>query len=233
VFRYADEIFTLGKELRDAMRGRPVRRPMSLIVGVADVVPKLVARRLLEPALKLPDPVHLVCREDKPEALLTELAVHNLDIVLSDSPINPSIRVRAFNHLLGECGVVLFGTAKLAAAYRRGFPKSLDGAPLILPTENTTLRRALDQWFAARDIRPQIVGEFEDSALMKVFGQAGMGLFPVSSIIADEARRQYEARPVGTLHELRERFYAISIERKLKHPAVIAISQEARQTLFG
>ncbi len=233
VFRYAEEIFSLGRELRDAVKGRPVGRPLSLMVGVADVVPKLVARRLLEPALKLPEPVRLICREDKPERLFAELAVHNLDIVLADAPIDPSIRIRAFNHLLGECGIVFFGTAKLAAAHRRNFPESLDGAPVILPTENTTLRRSLDQWFAARGIRPRVVGEFEDSALLKVFGQVGMGLFPASSVIADEVQRQYQVRPVGRLDEVRERFYAISVERKLKHPAVIAISEEARQKLFG
>lgn len=233
VFRYAEEIFSLGRELRDAVKGRPVGRPLSLMVGVADVVPKLVARRLLEPALKLPEPVRLICREDKPERLFAELAVHNLDIVLADAPIDPSIRIRAFSHLLGECGIVFFGTAKLAAAHRRNFPESLDGAPVILPTENTTLRRSLDQWFAARGIRPRVVGEFEDSALLKVFGQVGMGLFPASSVIADEVQRQYQVRPVGRLDEVRERFYAISVERKLKHPAVIAISEEARQKLFG
>ena len=233
VFRYAEEIFSLGRELRDAVKGRPVGRPLSLMVGVADVVPKLVARRLLEPALKLPEPVRLICREDKPERLFAELAVHNLDIVLADAPIDPSIRIRAFNHLLGECGIVFFGTAKLAAAHRRNFPESLDGAPVILPTENTTLRRSLDQWFAARGIRPRVVGEFEDSALLMVFGQVGMGLFPASSVIADEVQRQYQVRPVGRLDEVRERFYAISVERKLKHPAVIAISEEARQKLFG
>ncbi len=233
VFRYAEEIFTLGRELRDAVKGRPAGRPLSLAVGVADVVPKLVARRLLEPALELAEPVRLVCREDKPDRLLAELAVHDLDVVLSDAPVGPSIRIRAFNHLLGECGVVLFGTAKLAAAHRRNFPKSLDGAPVVLPTENTTLRRALDQWFAARGLRPRVVGEFEDSALLKVFGQVGMGLFPVSSVIADEVQRQYRVRPVGRLDGVRERFYAISVERRLKHPAVIAISEAARQTLFG
>ena len=199
VFRYAEEIFSLGRELRDAVKGRPVGRPLSLMVGVADVVPKLVARRLLEPALKLPEPVRLICREDKPERLFAELAVHNLDIVLADAPIDPSIRIRAFSHLLGECGIVFFGTAKLAAAHRRNFPESLDGAPVILPTENTTLRRSLDQWFAARGIRPRVVGEFEDSALLKVFGQVGMGLFPASSVIADEVQRQYQVRPVGRL----------------------------------
>jgi LysR family transcriptional activator of nhaA len=233
VFRYAEEIFTLGRELQDAVKGRPVARPLKLVVGIADVVPKLVALRLLEPALKLSEPVHLVCREDRPEPLLAELAVHNLDLVISDTPVGPSIRIRAFSHLLGECGVVFFATKELAAAHRRKFPKSLDGAPMLLPTENTTLRRSLDQWFAARGVRPKLVGEFEDAALLKVFGQTGLGIFPATSVIADEVQRQYQVRPVGRTDEIRERFYAVSIERKLKHPAVVAISQEARQKLFG
>jgi LysR family transcriptional activator of nhaA len=233
VYRYADEIFSLGRELQDAIKGRPVARPLRLVVGIADVVPKLVARRLLAPALKLPGPMHLVCHEDKPDLLLAELAVHNLDVVIADAPVGPSVKVRAFNHLLGECDVVFFATPRLAATYKANFPKSLDGAPVILPTENTTLRRSLDQWFATRGLRPKVVGEFEDNALLKVFGQAGMGLFPASSVIAKEVERQYGVRPLGKLDGLRERFYAISVERKLKHPAVIAISQEARQKLFG
>lgn len=233
VYRYADEIFLLGRELQDVIKGRPVGRPLRLVVGIADVVPKLVARRLLEPALKLSEPVHLVCHEDKPERLLAELAVHNLDVVIADAPVGPSVRIRAFNHLLGECDIVFFATPKLAASHKRGFPKSLDGARVILPTENTTLRRSLDQWFATRGIRPRVVGEFEDNALLKVFGQAGMGLFPASSVIAEEVQRQYGVRPIGTLDGVRERFYAISVERKLKHSAVIAISEEARTKLFG
>ncbi len=233
VFGYADEIFKLGRELGDAVQGRLVGKPLSLVVGVADVVPKLVARRLLEPALELGEPIRLICREDKPERLLAGLGVHDLDVVITDAPVGPSIRVRAYNHLLGECGVVFFATAKLGAAYRQGFPRSLDGAPVILPTENTTLRRSLDAWFTARGIRPRVVGEFEDSALLKVFGQGGMGLFPASSVIASEVERQYEVRPVGIVEEVRERFYAISVERKLKHPAVVAISQRARETMLG
>lgn len=233
VFRYADEIFSLGRELRDAVKGRPVGRPLNLVVGVADVVPKLVARRLLEPALKLSEPIRLVCREDKPERLLAQLAVHDLDVVLSDGPVAPSISVRAFSHLLGDCGVVFFAKPELAAAHKRSFPRSLDGAPMLLPTENTALRRSLDQWFATRGLRPKIVGEFEDSALLKVFGQTGLGIFPAPSVIADEVQRQYQVRAVGTLDEVRERYYAISVERKLKHPAVVAICEEARQKLFG
>jgi len=228
VYRYADEIFGIGRELQDALKGRPSGRPLTLVVGVADVVPKLVARRLLEPALQLPTPVRLVCREDKPDRLLAELAVHAFDIVLADAPAIPSIRIRAFDHLLGESGIELFGTAELAARHRKGFPRSLDGAPMLLPTENTTLRRSLDQWFASHDIRPNLVGEFEDSALLQVFGQAGIGIFPAHSFIADEVKRQYQVLPIGRLHGVRERFYAISVERRLKHPAAVAISRAAR-----
>lgn len=233
VFRYADEIFALGGELQDVLKGRPAGRPLTLTVGLADVVPKLVAARLLEPALRLAEPVHLVCREDKPDRLVAELAVHGLDVVLSDAPLDPSLRVKAFNHLLGECGVDFFGTAELARAYRRGFPGSLHGAPVLLPTQNTTLRRSLEQWFSERGLRPRVVAEFEDRALLKVFGQNGLGLFPVPTIIAAEVARQYQVRRVGTLEEVRERFYAISVERRLKHPAVVAISEGARRELFG
>jgi LysR family transcriptional activator of nhaA len=177
--------------------------------------------------------VHLVCREDKPERLLAELAVHNLDVVISDAPVGPSIRIRAFSHLLGECGVMFFATKELALSHKRKFPKSLDGAPMLLPTENTALRRALDHWFGARGVRPKVVGEFDDAALLKVCGQTGMGIFPAQSVIADEVKRQYRVHTVGSADPVRERFYAISIERKLKHPAVVAISEEARQKLFG
>lgn len=233
VYRYAEEIFSVGRELQDALKGRPMGRPLRLVVGIADVVPKLVARRLLAPALKLSETVRMTCREDKPDRLLADLAVHDLDVVIADAPVPPSVRVRAFNHLLGECGVDFYATARLAAAHRRGFPKSLEGAPVLLPTENTTLRRSLEQWFASRGIRPNIVAEFEDSALLKVFGQTGTGIFPAHSIIADEVQRQYQVRLIGRADKVRERFYAISVERRLNHPAVIAITEEARQKVFG
>jgi LysR family transcriptional activator of nhaA len=233
VYRYADEIFGLGRELQDTLRGAPAGRPLNLVVGVADVVPKLIARRLLEPALRLAEPVRLVCREDKPDRLLADLALHELDLVLADAPVSPSLRIRAFSHLLGECHVVFLAVPALAAAHRRGFPRSLDGAPLLLPTENTMLRRSLDAWFTSHGIRPRIAGEFEDSALLKEFGQTGLGIFPVSSVIAKEIQAQYQVRPVGRLRDVRERYYAISVERRLQHPAVVAISEEARQKLFG
>jgi LysR family transcriptional activator of nhaA len=233
VYRYADEIFSLGRELQDTLKGRPTGRPVRFTVGVADAVPKLVAHRLLLPALTLKEPVHIVCREDKPERLLAELVVHSLDLVLSDAPVGPGVKVKAYSHLLGETRVAFFGSASLAAAHRRGFPRSLDGAPVLLPTEGSSLRRSLDQWFDAEGLRPRVVGEIEDSALLKVFGQAGTGLFPAPVAIEAEIRAQHGVKLVGRVDAVRERFYAISAERRLKHPAVVAISEAARSRLFG
>ncbi len=232
VFRYADEIFALGRELMDSVHGRPTGQPQRLLVGVAGVVPKLVAYRLLEPALRLSEPVRLVCREDHSERLLADLAVQALDLVISDAPIAPSVRVRAFNHLLGESGVTFFAVSPLAAAHRRGFPGSLNGAPMLLPVEATVLRRSLDQWFAAHDLRPRIVSEFEDSALLKAFGHAGVGIFPGPTIIEAQIRQQYGVTVVGRTDEVKERFYAITVERRLKNPAVVAISEAARENMF-
>jgi LysR family transcriptional activator of nhaA len=233
VFRYADEIFSLGRELLGAVKGRPTGRPVRLSVGVADAVPKLIAYRLLEPALRLPEKVWILCREDRSDRLLAELALHSLDLVLSDAPVSPGMSIRAFSHLLGECGVTVFGAAALAAKYRRGFPHSLGGAPLLLPTENSALRRSLDQWFDSVQIRPRVVSEFEDSALLKVFGQAGIGLFLAPSAIDVEVQKQYGVKVVGRIEAVKERFYAISVEKRLKNPAVVAISAAAREKLFG
>ncbi len=228
-FRYANEIFSLGSEFHEVLKGRPTGRPLRLRVGVADAVPKLVAYRLLEPALHLSEPVQIICREDKPDRLLAELAIHSLDVVLSDAPIGPTIRVRAFNHLLGEYGISFFATPLLARKCRKGFPKSLNGIPLLLPTENTALRHSIDQWLVANEIRPLVAGEFEDSALLSVFGQTGMGIFTAPSIIESEVQRQYQVQVVGRVNGIREKFYAISVERKLKHPAVLAILEAARK----
>jgi len=232
VFRYADEIFSLGRELSEVLRGKPSRERLRLLVGVADVVPKLIAYRVLEPALHLPEPVQLICDERGLVELLTDLAEHRLDLVLSDSPLPPTSATRAYNHLLGECGVCIFGSSSLARKFRRGFPQSLDGAPFLLPTRKSMLRRSLDQWFDAQNIRPELLGEFDDSALLKVFGQAGVGLFPGPAAVEKETCRQYHVQPVGRLDAVRERFYAISVERKLKHPAVKAITEAAQSTLF-
>ena len=233
-FRYAEEIFTLGRELQDTLGGRGAgQRPARFVVGVADVVPKLIAHQLLRPALSLAEPVTLVCRDDAPERLLADLAVHALDLVISDAPVGPTVHVRAFNHLLGETGVTMFAVPELAERYRRGFPRSLDGAPVVLPAEHTVLRRALDQWFDDLGVRPDVRGQFSDSALMKVFGQAGMGVFPGPTVIEAEIRRQYAVRVVGRTTDVRESFYAISAERRIKHPAVLAIAEAARAKLFG
>ena len=230
-YRYADEIFSLGAELQETLRGRPSGRPLRLVVGVADAVPKLIARGLLLPALSLPEPVRLVCREDKPERLFAALALHELDVVLSDAPVAPSTWLRAYSHLLGECTVSLFAGARSAARLRRGFPRSLDGAPFLLPTENTSLRRALEGWFEGQGIRPRPVAEFEDSALLKAFAQGSDAVFAAPEPIAAEVERQYRVRRLATLPGLRERFYAITVERRLRHPGVLAISASAREQL--
>jgi LysR family transcriptional activator of nhaA len=231
VFRYADEIFSLGQELVGTLKGRPESRLARLAVGVADVLPKLVVYQLIEPALKLKEPYRIVCREGTNEELLPALALHDIDVVLTDVPMSPSLNVKAFNHLLGECDIMLFGTPKLAEKYRPGFPQSLDGAPMLLPTRNTSARRSLEQWFDSKNVRPKVVAEFEDSALLQVFGQRGLGLFVAPSVIAQEVQRRYDAKIVARIGEVHERFYAISLDRKLKHPAVVAISEAARATL--
>ena len=233
VFRYADEIFSLGRELQDVLKGRPQGRPLRLLVGISDLVPKLIAYRVLQPTMSMPEPVQLLCHEDTPERLLAELADHQLDVVLSDAPVPSMMRVRAFNHLLGTCGVTLFCAPAIVASYRKDFPACLDGAPFLLPTEGSSLRRSLDQWFDSENIRPRVVGEFKDSALLKTFGQAGAGIFPAASAIEREVREHYKVSVVGRPESVVERFYAISVERKLKHPAVVAISEAARDELFA
>jgi len=233
VFRYADEIFSLGREMMDTIRGLPMAGPISLKVGILDVLPKLVARRLLEPATQLPEQVRLVCHEGKEENLLAALALHNLDVVLSDAPIRSGLSIKAYSHLLGECGVTFFGVAELAEPLRQEFPLSLHKAPMLLPMPMTSLRGRLDQWFASLGIQPVIKGEFDDSALMMVFGQAGEGLFVAPSVIAEEILKQYQVVALGRTSEVQENFYAISVERIIRHPAVMAISDSAQQKLFS
>jgi LysR family transcriptional activator of nhaA len=232
VYRYADEIFTLGQELQESLQGRPAQRRPRLLVGISEAVPKLVASRLLEPILRLPEEVRLVCHESTQERLLAELAVHALDVVIADAPVGTDSNVRAYNHLLGDSGVTLFARKEQAERLRRNFPRSLDGVPFLLPTENNSLRRALTRWLADAKLQPRIRGEFQDSALLKAFGQLGAGVFPAPTLIEDEIRRQYSVEVVGRLDEVRERFYAITVERKLHHPAVQAIYRAAREELF-
>lgn len=233
VYRYADEIFSLGQELQDTLAGRPTHAQLRLNVGVTDVIPKLVAHRLLAPAFELPEAIRIVCTEDKPRELLARLSVHQIDVVLSDVPIIPEVHVSAFNHLLGDSPVALFGVRKLARKYRRGFPGSLNGAPLLMPTPSATIRRALEQWLDRVGVRPLVVGEFEDSALIKTFGQHGAGLFAGPTVIADEIRAQYGVELVGEIDTVRETFYLISVERRVSHPAVLAILENARKRLFS
>jgi LysR family transcriptional activator of nhaA len=234
VYRYADEIFGIGRELLETLKGRPSGgRPLPLTVGVANAVPKLIVRRLLQPAMSAERAVHLVCREDSTETLLGELATHALDVVISDVPAPPHIRVKVFSHLLGESDTSFFAAGPLATKLRRRFPRSLNDAPVLLPTPHTALRRAIDQWLEAEDLHPRVVGEFDDSALMEAFGQAGHAAFPAPSATEQEVVRQYRVHAVGRVKAVRERYYAISAERRLKHPAVLAITTAAKTETFG
>jgi LysR family transcriptional regulator, transcriptional activator of nhaA len=231
---YADDIFRLGSEMHDVLHGRASGQPLVLTVGVMDALPKLIAYRLLEPALRLSEPVQIVCREGKLDSLLADVALHRLDMVLADSPIGAATaNVRAFNHLLGECGVTFFAARKLAARLQKHFPDSLAQAPMLMPATNTALRGALTQWLGQQSIQPRIAGEFEDRALMKAFGQAGVGVFPAPSVIEQEIVNQYRVQMIGRTERVRERFFAISAERKLRHPAVVAISDAARGEMFS
>jgi LysR family transcriptional activator of nhaA len=229
VFRYADEIFGLGREMLDTLRDRPVGKPARITVGVADVVPKLVAEHVLAAVLKLENPVHLTCKEDKPDRLLADLAMHDLDVILTDAPASPHVKIRAFNHLLGESEIAFFGRRELAMKYRRNFPASLNGAPMLLPTENTMMRRSLEQWFESHDIRPIVIGECEDSALLKAFGYRGIGIVPAASVITKEIKAQYRLQSIGMASGVTERLYAVTVERRIKHPAVAAICREAEK----
>lgn len=232
VFSYAEDIFALGRELLDTVRNRPTGRPMRVDIGVVDVLPKLIAQWLIEPALHLREPVRIVCREATSEQLIARLATLELDVVLSDAPINPNLKVRAFNHLLGESAVTFVAVPRLAAKCKGPFPRCLDRMPMLLPTDNTDLRRSLDQWFETNRIHPDIVGEFEDYALLRAFGQAGRGIFSVPSVFEKQLKQQDALRRVGRSNAVHSRFFAISAERKLMHPAVVAICDTARRELF-
>jgi LysR family transcriptional activator of nhaA len=233
IYRYAEEIFSLGDELMRTLHGQPTSGPLRFAVGVSDSLPKLTTYRLLAPAFALQAPMRLLLRIGKTDQLLADLSIHALDLVLADTPINPGVKVRAFNHLLGECDVTVFATAALAHKYRRNFPRSLQDAPFLLPTQGTALRRSLEQWFEAENIHPAVAAEVEDMALLQVLGQEGLGLFAAPTVVEDEIRRQYRVEPIGRIEAVRERFYAISIDRKLKHPAVLAISKAAKGSLFS
>jgi LysR family transcriptional activator of nhaA len=233
VYRQAEEIFSIGREIMDTVKQRPTRRPLRLVVGLDDVVPKEIAYRLIEPALRLEMAVRLVCHEANLERLVAELALHEIDVVLSDSPVTPSLNMRVYSHYLGDCGIVWMAPPRLAKLYGRGFPKSLNGAPVLLPTDDTAIRRKLDQWFAGLGIEPKLIGEFEDFALLRVFGQAGAGIFPVPTTLEKQFRTQDKVSRLGVARNVFGRFYAISAERKLRHPGVVAICETARRELFA
>jgi len=233
VYRYAEEIFSLGREMQDALRGRTTSRPAKLLVGISDAIPTLVCHRLMKTALELEDPVELVLHGGKTNDLIAALAMREYDMVLTDAPLGPSVRVKAFNHSLGGCGIGFFAAPALARRHRRGFPGSLDGAPLLLPAPNSSLRRSLDAWFDSIDVRPAAIAEIEDSALLKVFGQHGAGIFAAPIVVADEIRGTHGVQGVGRTDEVREEFYAITVERRIKNPAVAAIAEAARQGILS
>jgi len=233
VHRYADEIFSVGRELLETLEGRSLGRGIQLTVGVANAVPKLLVYRLLRPAIQQPESIRLVCREDNPEQLIGQLVTYALDVVVANTPAPGYLPVKLFNHSVGESATSFFAPAALAARTRRRFPRSLQDAPIVLPTTNNPLRRALEEWFDREGIRPRVEGEFEDSALMNVFGQAVGCIFPAPTAIERDVSRLYGVRIVGRTDAVRERYYVISAERRLKHPGVVAMTTAARGQLFG
>ncbi|MFY0563685.1 transcriptional activator NhaR [Archangium lansingense] len=232
VLRYAEDIFRLGNELKNVVNGLPSGQQLRFSVGVTDVIPKLVAERLLQPAFDVSPDIRITCREGPLPQLLASLALHELDAVLADAPSAEPASIRAFNHLLGKCGVSFFAAPKLASL-SKGFPRSLDSAPILLPSESSSDRRSLDMWFGRQGVHPLVVGEFDDSALLMAFGQRGHGVFPAPSVIEAEVSRQFNVSVIGRTDDIETCFYAISVERRLRHPAVVAIAETARSRLFG
>ncbi|MFZ6688942.1 transcriptional activator NhaR [Undibacterium sp. SXout11W] len=232
VLSYAEDIFALGQELEEVLHHRPTERTLQLRVGVSDALPKIVAYKLLEPAMQLPQTLRINCREGKFDVLLAELAAHKLDVVISDSPMPVNAKVRAYNHLLGESGVSFFATTALSEQYPQNFPFCLEVAPFLMPGEDAAMRSRLLQWMDLQNLHPRIAGEFDDSALMCAFGQAGAGMFAAPSVIADMVMRQFDVKLIGSTEDICEQFYAISVQRKLTHPAVLAISHAAQGAMF-
>lgn len=222
---YADEIFEIGAEMEQALSNSTFKRLTPFRVGIADVMPKSIVYKLLAPAMRLDEPIKIVCKEDKLDRLLADLAIHRLDLVLSDRPMPNDINIKGYSHKLVECGLSFFATSTLAALYGSDFPNSLNQAPLLVSSNDTSMRKKLMQWLDIKRLRPILVGEFDDSALMKAFGQAGVGIFTAPSMISDEVQHQYDVVKIGDTDELTERFYAISAERRATHPAVVAINE--------
>jgi LysR family transcriptional activator of nhaA len=229
---YAEEIFSLGSELTQIIKNKTTANTKELVVGIVDSIPKLVAFKTLAPCLELDDDIKIVCLEGDLENLLAQLSVHKIELVLSDRPVPLGLSVKAYNHLLGESKISFFAHENIANNYNKDFPNSLKNAPMLLPLPSTPLRRSLDDWFESNDISPKIVAEFGDSALLKTFGEAGIGLFPASDAISDHIEKMYDAKKIGTLDSVKESYYAISPERKLKHPGVKEITDFARSNIF-
>jgi LysR family transcriptional activator of nhaA len=232
VFSYADEMFRLGEELQDVLSGATPGSALTLRVGINMVVPKLLAYRVLEPVLGMPESVRLICHEAPLVDLLADLSVHKLDLVLADSPVNPAFNLRAYSHDLGESGISFFAVPEQAQRLAAGFPGSLDRTPMLMPSEGSVLRRSLQAWFERKGVVPRVVAEFEDRALMKAFGERGTGVFTSPSAVEQDVLDKYGVAVVGRTDEITERFYAISAERRIKHPAVSAITENARNELF-
>lgn len=230
---YATDIFSTGRELLEMVKGQPTGRPLELRVGVRDVMPKLAAFHLLQPALNSENPVKLVCHEGDMAQLVADLAIHKLDMILSDTALDPLYKVQAYSHRLGESDVVIVGSKKLARKYRKDFPASLDGAPFLLPTANSVLRRLMDQWFDDLDLTPVVKGEFDDSAMLKIAGRHGLGLFAIPTSVEDDVTAIYGLQTIGTAAGVKEHFYAVTVEKKLKHPGVSAICEHARADSRG
>lgn len=232
IHQYADEIFAIGHELREFVKlGHNINRKR-FVVGLPDVVPKHIAFELLKPALHMPERPRTVCYEGKLVQLLTDLALHKLDLVISDAPAPTTLELKLYNHKLGDCGLSMLATPALTKKYRKGFPHSLSDAPVLLPTEHTAVRRSLNLWMEDNEIFPEIVAEFEDSALLKVFGQAGEGIFPVPTAIESRIKRQFNVHLVGRVEEIRNTFFAISAEKRIHHEATLAVIRQARNELF-
>jgi LysR family transcriptional activator of nhaA len=230
---YAKEIFSLQSELEELIRLHPEGRPLEFRVGVSDAMPESLAYRLLEPATRMPDPVRIVCPEWKLDSLLSELALHRLDLVLADTAIPPSVDVRAYNHRLGESPIKFFAGRSLAARCRRDtFPECLNALPMLLPGEDSAIRSKLVRWLRRHNLRPTFVGEFDGSALMAAFGGAGVGVFVAPAILEEEMRVRHDVVALGETREVTAEYFAISVERRLTHPCVLAITQAARNRIF-
>jgi LysR family transcriptional regulator, transcriptional activator of nhaA len=233
IVSYAEEIFGLEDELLAVVRDQGSRTALPFRIGIADSVPKSLTYRVVEPALHIEEAVRLFCREGALVSLLADLSVHRLDMVIADRAMPADLKVRAYNHLLGASDVTVFGAKAVVQGLKGKFPACINNAPFLLPGAEVALRVPLEQWFETQRVRPRIVGEFDDSALLKAFGQGGAGLFVAPTTIADYVCRQYGVRALGRIESVIDQLYAITTERRMQHPAAIAISQAASRDVFG